>query len=164
MIDDLHIRWAIKRDLRVLLNIEQMTSPDDYWTHDDFVHAFQDRQTIPLVVEDTRTEELVGFVFYKLDIKTLRILNIAVSPDYARKGIGRYMMNYVLEKKLNEKYRPQADVSVCELNLAAQQFFKATGMKCIGTRKKANGDTMYDFRYRKEAPVPEINNRIKQYL
>lgn len=81
-----------------------------------------------------RRGKIVGFIFAMLVLDEIHILNIAVSPDQFRQGIGSAMLNYMHQFAL---YR---DVNVAFLevnrsNTKARFFYRAHGYEEIGRRK-----------------------------
>jgi [ribosomal protein S18]-alanine N-acetyltransferase len=63
------------------------------------------------------------------------VLNLAVSPEYRRKGLGRALLSALLEG-----YRGAIFLEVRESNLAARNLYKSMGFKEISSRQG-----YYDF-------------------
>ena len=58
------------------------------------------------------------------------ILNIAVAPEYRRKGVGKALLSELLEG-----YRGAVLLEVRESNLTARNLYKSMGFQEIGSRK-----------------------------
>ncbi|MCC7424354.1 MAG: GNAT family N-acetyltransferase [Planctomycetaceae bacterium] len=146
------IRWLIRRDFPAVLNIEQLGNPP-YWTEEDFLNALRRKNCIGMVATkpcDDGTAEPLGFMVYELDKGSLTIVNFAVHPAFRRKGIGRAMVNRLIDK-LNQQRRHSFFVRTRESNLVAQRFFSACGLRAEWVDRghfEDTGEDAYLFAYR----------------
>ena len=144
-----HIRWMIRRDMADALDIEN----DGFefpWSEDDFIRCLRQRNCIGMVAE--QEDRVVGFMIYELHKSRLHLLNLAVSKDYRRRGIGAQMMAK-LTAKLSTQRRTRILLEVRETNLSAQVFFRALGFRAVSVLRDFYDDTTEDaylmqYRYR----------------
>jgi [ribosomal protein S18]-alanine N-acetyltransferase len=73
----------------------------------------------------------------------IHIGTFAVAPDFRRHGIGRQLLEYVLNEARQEGVR-QAWLEVRRNNLAAQELYKQFGFEMIDVRKKYYKDNGED--------------------
>jgi ribosomal-protein-alanine N-acetyltransferase len=157
------LRWLIRRDMPEVLAIEQRCFPAEIaWEEHDFIDAMRQRNCSPFVAEVN--ERVVGFFLYTLERQQLELLNIAVDPDWQRKGIGRAMLDKLRGKLTASAGRCNRLVTtVREHNLPAQQFFKACGFRHQSTIKEGSdllgddwaviGGDAYRMAFTLESPV-----------
>ncbi len=119
-----HIRWLIRLDMPQVMRIENTTKFP--WTEEDFLCAIRQRNVIGMVAE--AGDRVAGFVIYELLPKCLRILNVAVHPEFQSQGIGTAIMDK-MKGKLETHRRTHLLAMTRESNLPAQQFFRAAGFK-----------------------------------
>jgi len=151
------IRWMIKRDMPEVLAIEQ-ASFDTPWTEEDFLNALRQRNCIGMVAETN--DSLVGFVIYELHKQQLLLLNLAVHPQYRRRGVGRQLVERLISK-LSQHRRDKITLEVRERNLPAQLFFKALGFQAVRVLRGYYADTgedAYVMQYRL-ADTPQQSSR-----
>jgi ribosomal-protein-alanine N-acetyltransferase len=141
----------VQRDLPHVLHIEQQ-APTPRWTLQDFLTVFQSGDTASWVAEVAG--RVVGFVVYSVTPLTeaeataqpeppirfgksdqaprpvcISLLNIAVAPEWRRRGIGRALLD-----RLNKKLRLSQDciqAMVPESNLPLQMFLKQSRCKAV---------------------------------
>lgn len=143
-VDD--VRWLVRADMDEVLEIERR-SFDHPWTEHEWITAMCQRNCIGRVA--LHSNRVVGSVVYELHRDSLRIINLAVSPEIRRCGVGRQMVQ-LLFRKLSTQRRRWLEVDVRETNLAAQMFFKSMGFRAVGVRRNAYSDTdesAYEFEF-----------------
>lgn len=124
-----HVRWMIRRDIKLTQSIERAASPRP-WTEAMFLHCLRQRNCIGMVAE--RDERVIGYMLYELSQYSLHLLNFAVDPASHRKGVGGVMMAKLLGK-LRTHRRYWIELVVGERNLTAQLFFRKYGFKARWT-------------------------------
>lgn len=156
------IRWLIRRDMDEVLGIER-GSFQHPWSEDEFLSCLRQRNCIGTVAE--LDHRVVGFMIYELHKSMLRILNFAVCPDLRRNGIGRQMVQRLVDK-LSQQRRREIVLEVRETNVPAQLFFAASGFRAITVLRRHYDDTAEDAYYMRfsldqDSTVPFIpHNRI----
>jgi len=162
----IHIRWMIRRDMAEVLATE-LASFEYAWTEEDFLRCLRQRNCIGMVAETD--DHVIGFMIYELHRNKLHILNFAVHPDVRRTGIGRQMLQKLVNK-LSTHRRQKISLAVRERNLDAQIFFSRHEFKATRVLRHYYEDSGEDafqmeFQVADEygddvaAPV----NRIAQY-
>jgi ribosomal-protein-alanine N-acetyltransferase len=157
-----HIRWMIRRDMPEVLEIETH-SFEFPWSEEDFIRCLRQRNCIGMVAE--YEERVVGFMIYELHKTRLHILNFAVHPQFARRGVGDAMIQKLISK-LSHQRRNRILLEVRETNLAAQLFFRDAGFRAISVLRDFYDDTTEDaylmqYNYQpEEVAADPITNRI----
>ena len=157
------IRWLIRRDMDEVLAIER-SSFEFPWTEEEFLCCLRQRNCIGTVAE--LDHEIVGFMIYELHQSMLRILNFAVSPDHRRQGVGRQMVQRLIDK-LSQQRRREIVLEVRETNLDAQLFFSGNGFRALSVLRNHYDDTMEDAYYMRyslqNSEVFRPTNRLSEY-
>jgi ribosomal-protein-alanine N-acetyltransferase len=159
------IRWLIRRDMDEVLSIER-GSFQFPWTEEEFLCCLRQRNCIGTVAE--LDHKIVGFMIYELHKSMLRILNFAVAPDVRRGGIGRQMVQRLVDK-LSQQRRREIVLEVRETNVPAQLFFANNGFRAVTVLRKHYDDTCEDAYYMRyclteDSTIPFIpHNRISEY-
>lgn len=163
---DIQIRWLIRRDLEEVLRIERQAF-SFYWTEEDFLCCLRQRNCIGMVAE--QDHNIVGFRILEFHKMKLRIINFAVDPVYQRQGVGRQLIQRLIEK-LSQQRRKEIVLEVRETNLAAQFFFHEQGFNATRVLRGHYDDTdedAYIMRYRLEADDWSLpfspDNRISEF-
>jgi len=156
------IRWLIRRDMDDVLAIER-SSFQFPWTEEEFLCCLRQRNCIGTVAE--LDHRIVVFIIYELHKSMLRILNFAVAPDVRRNGIGRQMVQRLIDK-LSQQRRSEIVLEVRETNVPAQLFFASSGFRAVTVLRGHYNDTSEDayyMRYCLHSDSPELfvpRNRI----
>ena len=80
------------------------------------------------------TSKALAFLIIEDQSDLFSILRVGVIPEYQRQGIGREMMDFLIQLARNEQV-PKILLEVQEFNLAAQHLYFASGF-CQIHRKK----------------------------
>ncbi|MFA5839501.1 MAG: ribosomal protein S18-alanine N-acetyltransferase [Candidatus Margulisiibacteriota bacterium] len=75
-------------------------------------------------------DQIIGYIGTEKILDEIHVINMAVHPDFRRKGIGNMLLEKVL-KKPDTVY-----LEVRETNIAAQKLYEKYGFKVVGSRKK----------------------------
>lgn len=159
------IRWLIRRDMEEVLAAER-ASFEFPWTEEEFLSCLRQRNCIGTVAE--LDHEIVGFMIYELHQSMLRILNFAVAPRFRRRGVGRQMVQRLIDK-LSQQRRREIVLEVRETNLSAQLFFAQCGFRALSVLRNHYDDTLEDayyMRYSLRNSVAESfhpTNRLSNY-
>ncbi len=163
------IRWLIRRDMPEVLRIEQ-ESFEYTWTEEYFLTCLRQRNCIGMVAE--HNNRIVGFMIYELHKSMIQVLNFAVAPEFRQQGIGRQMVQRVIDK-LSQQRRREIVLEVRETNLPAQLFFRKMDFRAVSVLRnyfEDAGEDAYVLQYRLEraeqdfAPGLSPKNRISNYL
>ncbi len=145
--NELSIRWMIRRDMAEILDIESDVF-DDPWPEEDFIRTLRRRNCIGMVAE--QCNKVVGYMVYELHKSSIGVLNFAVHRKAWRQGIGTSMIEKLV-KKLSPQRRRNVVLRVREANLDGQLFFRSCGFVATGI------DADY---YVTEAGLPESAYRM----
>ncbi len=141
------IRWLIRRDMDEVLEIERRSFQFP-WTEEEFLVCLRQRNCIGTVYESPQGY-IHGFMIYELHKWSLRLLNFAVAPEVRQTGVGRAMVQRLIDK-LSQQRRRFIEAEVRETNLKAQLFFSGAGFKAVSVLRRHYDDTdedAYLFRY-----------------
>lgn len=137
---DVQIRWAIRRDMAQVLEIEQQ-SFEFPWTEEDYQCCLRQRNCIGMVAE--HKERIAGVMIYELLKSQLHVLNFAVAPWARRQGVGTQMVQKLISK-LSQQRRQELSLEVRETNVAAQLFFRKQGLLAQSVLRGHYEDTTED--------------------
>ena len=80
------------------------------------------------------TSKALAFLIIEDQSDLFSILRVGVIPEYQRQGIGREMMDFLIQLARNEQV-PKILLEVHEFNLAAQHLYFASGFCQIHLKK-----------------------------
>lgn len=123
-----HIRFIETRDRPAVLDIENR-SFEGPWDGEDFARCLRQHKCNGIVAE--HYGRIVGYTIYEKG-KKLRIINMAVHPDFRRQDIGAQMMEECKTGMVAGDKKKNVELQVRETNLDAQLFFKAMGFEASG--------------------------------
>jgi ribosomal-protein-alanine N-acetyltransferase len=125
----LHISLSTTKDLKAIYQIEALSYPDP-WPREVFVmdYLFNSNSRYYVVKFLNKT---VGFLGIWIEPEKLHIINIAVHPDYRRRGVGRKMIEFVI-KLAKKKQKKEVYLEVRETNIAGQELYKQLGFAFSG--------------------------------
>lgn len=126
----INIRSSQVKDIPAILEIEQSAhlSP---WSEKLLNSSFSNRSH-NFVAETT--EQIVGYVFSSLVADELTLENICVAPSKQGQGIGRLLMQYLLEQAKSLQVQ-DVWLEVRASNIAAIELYKQFGFIEQGVRK-----------------------------
>ncbi len=129
----LRIRRALAEDIDSILQIEteQFSHPwkKSYFT-DELTHDISNF----FVAEDVEKKRVAGFIIFWIIEETMELHNIAVSGDYKKKGIGKRLMLFLLEKARKNNVE-EIFLEVRKSNVTAIRLYEAFHFKQVGVRK-----------------------------
>ena len=147
------VRLATAKDLISVFGIAHASSSAAHWANSEYERALSSGERVFLVAERVTGEaaehEIVGFLLTSTATQEWELENIAVSPAARRSGIGRALMNALIQHA-----RPSGAVEIRQeiraSNTAAQNLARAVGFLAEGRRKGYYRDPREDallFRY-----------------
>jgi ribosomal-protein-alanine N-acetyltransferase len=106
-------------------------------------------------------------MIYEMAPNHFHVLTLAVDPAWRRKGIGRALVERLINK-LSPHRRHQILLEVRETNLVAQLFFRSLGFRASRILRNFYADTVehaYLIAYENsQAPSNQSKNRIARYF
>lgn len=117
-------RFMIRRDLPEILEI----NADNFecnWDEEDFLRSLRSRNTISRIAEVCG--KVAGYIIYQYSSGQFQIINLAVSRQSRRLGVGSALLVKLISKP--REYLKRVQVNVAEANLPAQLFFRSHGFK-----------------------------------
>lgn len=158
------VRWMLKEDLETVLRIEQ-ESFEFPWTESEFLACIQRPNCIAMVA--VVQEKVVGYMIYEMGPQWFQILNLAVDAEYRRHGVGRVLVQRLINK-LSPRRRYRITLHVRETNLPAQLFFKAIGFRAKAILHDHYPDTAEDAYLMTYELVPHVTvsprNRVAEFF
>lgn len=138
------------RELEAVYKIEQM-SYSNPWQKKHFLNALR-RKRLCGIVAVTGKHRVIGFVILEALEQSCQVLNLAVHPDFRRRGVGRKMLGWVQDRLQAQPDWTRICLEVRERNLEAQLFMKKCNFKAVEVIRDYYEDTGEDA-YRFERSV-----------
>ncbi len=105
------------------------------WSDNTFRGEIQNTSiSFPLVVVETASRKVVGYVIYWQIREDVQINNVAVHPDFRGRGVGEMALRAVLER-VREAGASLVTLEVRVSNTAARNLYQKLGFKALGRRK-----------------------------
>ncbi len=124
-----------KSDIDEILQLEHRCFPEDPWSRMSFENELENPLSVFFVARDEESGRMMGYAGIWLMYDVADITNIAVHPEYRREGIGRKLLN-LLVQIAKEKNMTAITLEVRAGNLAAQKLYQSAGFIHCGTRKR----------------------------
>lgn len=136
-----HLRLAAPADLVAVERIEHDSFDDPWPTAALLQELVPSNLRWPVVV--TIDEVVVGYLMAWRSVDQLHILNIAVSPEQRRRGLGAFMLDAALDEA--RKYdMDEVTLEVRPGNTAALAMYRSRGFEERGIRPGYYADTGED--------------------
>ncbi len=155
-----HIRWLTRLEMPRVLAIESESFGADAWGEEEFLSALRDRHVIGMVCE--HGGKVVAYLLYQLCGRSLEILNLAVDPQFRRRGVASQCIAK-LAAKLSSHRRSWITVNVSECDLAMQLFLRSAGFRATAVLKRMDKDEAdaYRFTYSVSGWEPEPADEVE---
>ncbi len=157
-ISDYYIDFMVVSDLNEILEIERSTFPSP-WSRANFLFELkQNRSAYNFVIrKKKKRKEIIGFACIWILFEELKINNIAIKKGYRKFGLGKYLMEHILDFG----FRKGCDIASLEVrgsNNVAINIYKKLGFKITGIRKSYYTDNKEDA----YLMTLDFNERMKQ--
>jgi ribosomal-protein-alanine N-acetyltransferase len=123
-----------------ILEIETLSFPTP-WSAGGFIQEI--RNPAARLWAATMNEKLAGFVCYWMLDFEVNLLNLAVHPEERGKGVGRFLLNHMVEEAASREVET-AWLEVRVSNAAANRLYRKFGFEKAGVRRKYYADTGED--------------------
>ncbi|MCX7973705.1 MAG: ribosomal protein S18-alanine N-acetyltransferase [Candidatus Aminicenantes bacterium] len=128
------IRRMEEKDLPAVLAIERASFPNP-WHESTFRGEIQNRSiSFPWVIVHESDNQVVGYVIFWKIGEEVQINNIAIHPNYRRRGLGEWLLRKVISK-VKKDGAQFITLEVRQSNLAAQALYSKLGFKLVGRRR-----------------------------
>jgi len=132
-VNSLVIRVGSEMDLDALLRLER--SAHAYpWAPQVFEDLFRSRYVMCTIIED-HYKNILGFAFVQAVADEASLLNIVVSPTCQGKGIGRRLLNHLIDELLAGKSVQNFFLEVRVSNFSAIALYLSCGFVEVGERR-----------------------------
>ncbi len=133
---DLKFREMTVEDLDAVYRINTQSFTTDAWSRNALEREFKLPYSHRIVVE--AEGQVVGYAFVWLIKEEAFIMTLAVSPEWRRKGIGRWLL-----KRIVETFKDKAEVislDVRKSNIPAIRLYRSMGFEVVKERPKFYSD------------------------
>jgi ribosomal-protein-alanine N-acetyltransferase len=141
------------RDLNAIEQIERTSYPTP-WSRSMFAGELAKPSSICLGAVDVEQEEIVGYLIISRYVDAWHVMNIAVAPEYRRRGIARSLMERLFEVTARDARRGYT-LEVRVSNEAAIRLYEELGFKTRGIRRGYYTDNREDALIMWKDPVRE---------
>jgi ribosomal-protein-alanine acetyltransferase len=124
------IRSALPADAAGLVTIERQAFSDP-WSEASFREALDSPWTFGLIAEGAR--RVAGYLIAREVAGTGEVLNLAVAPEFRRRGIGGALLEAGLAA-LRRRKVDEVFLEVRESNISAQALYIGYGFRPVGQR------------------------------
>jgi [ribosomal protein S18]-alanine N-acetyltransferase len=141
------------RDLNAIEEIERTSYPTP-WSRSMFAGELAKPSSICLGAVEAEKDELVGYLIISRYVDAWHVMNIAVAPEYRRRGIARSLMERLFEVTARDARRGYT-LEVRVSNEAAIRLYEELGFKTRGIRRGYYTDNREDALIMWKDPVRE---------
>ncbi len=124
------IRSAVLTDVAAMLDIERRSFGDP-WSEGSFREALTSPWSFGLVAQGNRG--IAGYLVAREVAGTGEVLNLAVAPEWRRKGIGGALLQAGIAA-LRRRRVTEVFLEVRESNRSAQALYLSHGFRAVGQR------------------------------
>jgi ribosomal-protein-alanine N-acetyltransferase len=125
-----------EEDLDEIMEIEELSFATP-WSRYAFLHEIDFPNSVFNVIRIDG--KLVGYGGLWHIVDEAHISNIAIHPNYRRKGLGRRLLTHLLKQAV-ERGATKATLEVRPSNMAAQRLYGSFGFEVIAVRKNYYAD------------------------
>ncbi len=131
---NLSFRKMVKEDALAVEKVEKACfnmpwSRESFWRE-----ASNDKAYYLLAIDNDNAEKVVGYVGVWILLNEGQITNVAVMPEYRDKGIGRQMLERIIEI-CKKKDATAITLEVRPSNHKAIHLYESLGFKSVGRRR-----------------------------
>ena len=125
------VRGATAQDLDCIMEIEHASFPIP-WSKEAMGQEIDGREWSRVFVA-TLEASVVGFMVYWIIVNELHLLNLAVHPNFRRRGVGRAMIQHLIDTMENDNMT-SAILEVRVSNRVAQKLYRSFGFTPMARR------------------------------
>ncbi len=120
------LREAAPDDVEAIVAVQTASPGVALWSAADYSSLLAEDKSVSLVAEDSVGERVAGFLVGRFVAEELEVLNLAVAPDYRRRGIARRLLGEALAQA-RACGAGQCWLEVRVSNQPALEFYRALG-------------------------------------
>lgn len=139
-VEGFRTRFAAAADIPGLREVEVLSQPSP-WSDLVFERELEVPHSSFWVVDES--ERIAGFLVFWVVYDEVHILNLAVHPDFRRRGVANSLLA-ALMKEAQENDMTSVTLEVRASNAAAQALYAGFGFDQIGRRKGYYADNSED--------------------
>ena len=111
------------------------------WDESDFENELVN--SVSLLFVAVSDGKITGYVFVRLITPIVEIISIAVLPEERRRGIGKGLLQKVIQKTAEAEFT-ECWLEVREPNLSAINFYLSMGFEIVGRRRNYYSNPLAD--------------------
>lgn len=138
-------------DLEKVLEIEDLSFPTP-WSRNSFLYELLENERALYLVAKSPWGDVIGYIGLWVIFDEGHITNVAVHPDYRRRGVGKALMLAMVEAVKQRGVR-HLTLEVRRSNLAAQDLYQKLGFVHMGVRRKYYLDNNEDALIMWKGPI-----------
>jgi ribosomal-protein-alanine N-acetyltransferase len=143
------LRKGTLDDIPQLVSLEKKAYPASHaaWSSGHFQSELEKPYSQTYVLTDEETDEkVIGYVVFWIMYDECQILNVAVDPEYRRRGYGLMMVRKAIDAALRQNIQ-KASLNVRKSNLSAIAIYQKIGFTITHVRKRfyADGEDAYEM-------------------
>jgi [ribosomal protein S18]-alanine N-acetyltransferase len=119
-------------DIPAALEIEEISFATP-WSEKDFLNELYNKSALTEVA--AFEDNIIGYICMNYHLHESQILNLAVHPDFRRRGVATILMDGTI-RELKKRGCFFVHLKVRVSNTGAQKFYELLGFKVESTRKK----------------------------
>ncbi|GIX07524.1 MAG: hypothetical protein KatS3mg115_1927 [Candidatus Poribacteria bacterium] len=147
------IERAKPADLEAIYRIERRSFPTP-WSYGALRDEVTGLRPYSHVLVARVEAQVVGYVIFWVAAEEIHIVNIAVDPDFRRRGIGRQLLAAALHEARQMKLT-RATLEVRPSNAPAIRLYESFGFQTVALRRGYYSDTGEDAYIMWLNPIPE---------
>ena len=136
--EKIKIEMMSLNDLETIKDILQ-TEFDEFWTYEILQQELLSNNS-KYIVAKSLDNIIVGFAGIKIILDTAELMNIVTKKSFRENGIGKLMLEYLINMCKNEKIKT-LNLEVNSQNTIAINIYKKYNFKEVGLRKKYYNNT-----------------------
>jgi [ribosomal protein S18]-alanine N-acetyltransferase len=153
----IEVRRLSVRELSAIERIEHGSYPTP-WSRSMFAGEIAKPSSICLGAFDRENRELVGYLIISRYVDAWHVMNIAVAPEYRRRGIASMLIDRLFELTAG-KGRRGYTLEVRVSNTGAIKLYERAGFRARGIRRGYYTDNREDALIMWKDPLPETASR-----
>ena len=151
--DRVELRRLGMRDLGAIEDIERASYPTP-WSRSMFASELAKPSSLCLGAFDAATDALAGYLIISRYVDAWHVMNVAVAPEYRRRGIATTLLERLFEVTAGRGRRGYT-LEVRVSNTGAIKLYERLGFRSRGVRRGYYTDNREDALIMWKDPLPE---------